>query len=68
MDLNRTPSAIAFCATAPGVRFNFFAVAEPDNLALANARNIFTSSRDHATTTRFFDFAIIVSSYKRCVS
>jgi hypothetical protein len=41
IDRNLTPSAIAFCATAPGVRLSFFAVSVPDNSAtgtiMANA-------------------------------
>jgi hypothetical protein len=46
------------------VRFNFFAVAGPDNRLFANARRFFTSSFDHATNTRRFAFAINASFSK----
>jgi hypothetical protein len=59
IDLNRTPNAIAFCATALRVRRNFFATSGPDSLAFARALKVFTSSFDHARTTRRFLFAII---------
>jgi hypothetical protein len=49
---------MAFCATAPGVRRSFLAVAAPDNFAFAKARRFFTSSLDHATNLRFFTVAI----------
>jgi hypothetical protein len=58
LDRNFTPNAIAFCATAPGVRRSFFAVATPDSFAFAKARRFFTSSFDHATNLRFFTVAI----------
>jgi hypothetical protein len=61
IDRNLIPSAIAFCATAPGVRLSFFAVAIPDSRLFANARRFFTSSFDHATNTRRFAFAINAS-------
>jgi hypothetical protein len=54
IERNRTPSFMAFCATAPGDRFNFLAVCVPDSLAFAYARRFRTSSFDHANTARFF--------------
>jgi hypothetical protein len=65
IDRNLIPRAIAFCATAPGVRFNLFAVSGPDNRLFANARRFFTSSFDHATDTRRFTFAIDALLKKR---
>jgi hypothetical protein len=55
IDRNRTPSTIAFCDTAPGVRFNFFATAVDDNFAFASARKFFTSSLDHGFDAFFFN-------------
>jgi hypothetical protein len=58
-DRKRTLSFIAFWATAPGVRFNFFATAVPDNFAFASSLSVRTSSFDHATIRRLgFDFAL----------
>lgn len=56
------PNFIAFCATAPGVRRNFLAVAGPDSFDFANARRFFTSSLDQAFITRRFAFAIKIPS------
>jgi hypothetical protein len=51
---------MAFCATAPGDRFNFFAACVPDNRLFANARRFFTSSFDHTTNFRLnFAFATL---------
>jgi hypothetical protein len=69
-------SFIAFCATAPGDRFNFFATAVPDNLAFANAFKFRTSSVDHAAIRRrefVFAFAMIAlrkrhASYRRIMT
>jgi hypothetical protein len=58
IDRNRTFSLIAFCETAPGVRFNFFAICVPESFAFANAFKFFTSSLDHANV-RLFAFGII---------
>jgi len=55
---NLTPSNIAFCATAPRVRRNFLATAGPESFAFASALKVFTSSFDHARTTRRFFLAI----------
>jgi hypothetical protein len=71
IDRNLIPSAIAFCATAPGVRRSFLAAWGPESLSFANVRRFFTSSFDHATNTRRFAFAINVflfqsgTSYRR---
>jgi hypothetical protein len=62
IDLNLTPSFIAFCATAPGVRRSFLAVWGPESFSFAKARKFFTSSLDHAKTKRRFAFAIDASS------
>jgi hypothetical protein len=52
---------MAFWATAPGVRFNFFATAVPDNFAFANSFSARTSSLDQATIRRLdFDFAFAI--------
>jgi hypothetical protein len=56
IDRNRTPNFIAFCETAPGVRFSFFATAMPESFAFANSFKVRTSSFDHATIRRR-DFA-----------
>lgn len=50
MDLNLMPSFIAFCATAPRVRRNFFAACVAESLAFARLRKLLTSSFDHADT------------------
>src|ERR1700734_51395 len=50
MDLNLIPSFIAFCATAPRVRRNFFAACVAESLAFARLRKLLTSSFDHADT------------------
>jgi hypothetical protein len=53
---------MAFWATAPGVRLNFFATAVPDNLAFASTLSVRTSSFDHATIRRLdFDFAFAMN-------
>jgi hypothetical protein len=62
-ELNRTRSAIAFCATAPRVRRSFFATCGPESFAFARALKVFTSSFDQARTTRFF-FATITPQKK----
>jgi hypothetical protein len=52
---------MAFCATAPGDRFSFFATAVPDNFAFASSLSVRTSSFDHATIRRLdvaFAFAM----------
>ncbi|MGO8975253.1 MAG: hypothetical protein ACLQNV_17215 [Steroidobacteraceae bacterium] len=60
IDRKRTPSLIAFCETAPGVRFNFFAICVPESFAFANARRLLTSSFDQANDSSFFfAFAMI---------
>jgi len=56
---------MAFCATAPGVRRNFFAVAGHESFAFAKARRFLTSSFDHATNLRFFAVAIEYRLAKR---
>lgn len=61
-DLNLTPNAIAFCATALRVRRSFFATCGPESFAFARALKAFTSSFDHGRTTRFF-FAITALPY-----
>jgi hypothetical protein len=58
-------SFIAFCETAPGDRFNFFAVSGPENRLFANARRFLTSSFDHATNTRRFALAVNYHPQKR---
>ena len=61
---------MAFWATAPGVRFNFFATAAPDNFAFANSFSARTSSLDQATIRRLdftFAFAMIPTSKKACI-
>jgi hypothetical protein len=56
---------MAFCATAPRDRRNFFAAWVPDNRLFAYARRFFTSSFDHASNFRFdFDFAMLPPSEK----
>jgi hypothetical protein len=67
IDLNRTPSAIAFCATAPRVRRSFFATWGPESLAFARVLKVFTSSFDHARTTRRFFFAIVTPQVKEAL-
>jgi hypothetical protein len=64
IDRKLIPRAIAFCATAPGVRRSFLAAWGPESLSFANVRKFFTSSFDHATNTRRFAFAINVSFFK----
>jgi hypothetical protein len=64
IDLNLTPSAIAFCATAPRVRRSFFAATGPESLAFARAFKAFTSSFDHGRITRRFFFAIATPQRK----
>lgn len=64
IDLNLTPSAIAFCATAPRVRRSFFAASGPESLAFASAFKAFTSSCDHGRITRRFFFAIATPQRK----
>jgi hypothetical protein len=61
-----TPSFIAFCATAPRVRRSFLATLGPESFAFARVLKSFTSSFDHARTTRFF-FAIIAPQSKASV-
>jgi hypothetical protein len=57
---------MAFWATAPGVRFNCFATAVPDNFALANALSVRTSSFDHATIRRLdFDLAFAMNALRK---
>jgi hypothetical protein len=58
MDLNLIPSFIAFCATAPRVRRNFFAACVAESLAFARLRKLLTSSFDHADTLLRFLLAI----------
>jgi hypothetical protein len=68
IDRNRTLSFIAFWATAPGVRFNFFATAVPDNFAFASSLSVRTSSFDHATIRRLdFDFAFAMNVLQKRV-
>ena len=57
IDRNRIPSFIAFCATAPGERRNFWAATVPESRLFASTRSFFTSSFDHATMVRRFAFA-----------
>jgi hypothetical protein len=65
-DRNLTLSFIAFCDTAPGVRFNCFATAVPDSFAFANALSVRTSSFDHATIRRLeFDFAFAMNTLRK---
>jgi len=57
---------MAFWATAPGVRFNFFATAVPDNFAFASSLSVRTSSFDHATIRRLdFDFAFAMIALRK---
>jgi len=57
---------MAFWATAPGVRFNFFAVWVPDNFAFASALSVRTSSFDHATIRRLdFDLAFAMIALRK---
>jgi hypothetical protein len=57
---------MAFCATAPGDRFNFFATAVPDNFAFASSLSVRTSSFDHATIRRLdFDFAFAMNVLRK---
>jgi hypothetical protein len=58
MDLNRIPSFIAFCATAPRVRPNFLAACVAESLDFARARKFLTSSFVHADTLLRFLLAI----------
>jgi hypothetical protein len=65
MDLNRIPNAIAFCATAPGVRRSFVAAWLPESLSFAKLRSFFTSSAVQARETRRFCFFVaIITSLK----
>jgi len=57
-ELNRIPSFIAFCATAPRVRRSFLAACGCDSFAFAYARRFFTSSFDHAEIIRRRCFAM----------
>jgi hypothetical protein len=57
---------MAFWATAPGVRFNFFATAVPDNFAFASSLSVRTSSFDHATMLRLdLDFAFAMNALRK---
>jgi hypothetical protein len=57
---------MAFWATAPGVRFNFFATAVPDNFAFASSLSVRTSSFDQATIRRLdFDFAFAIIALRK---
>jgi hypothetical protein len=58
IDRNLIPRAIAFCATAPGVRRSFLAAWGPESFSFANVRRFFTSSLDHATNTRRFALTV----------
>jgi hypothetical protein len=67
-DRKLTLSFMAFWATAPGVRFNFFATAVPDNFAFASAFSVRTSSFDHATIRRLdldVDFAFAMTTSEK---
>jgi hypothetical protein len=70
MDLNLIPSFIAFCATAPRVRRNFFAACVAESLAFARLRKLLTSSFDHADTLLRFLLAIdppaLKNTYHTC--
>jgi hypothetical protein len=57
---------MAFCATAPRDRFNFFATAVPDIFAFASSLSVRTSSFDHATIRRLdFDFAFAMNVLRK---
>jgi hypothetical protein len=68
MDLNLIPSFIAFCATAPRVRRNFFAACVAESLAFARLRRLLTSSFDHADTLLRFLLAIDPPARKKHLS
>jgi hypothetical protein len=68
MDLNLIPSFIAFCATAPRVRRNFFAACVAESLAFARLRKLLTSSFDHADTLLRFLLAIDPPARKKHLS
>jgi len=67
MDRNRTLNRMAFCETAPGDRFSFFAICVPESLAFAKALKVLTSSFDHANA-RFFAFAMMTPMWKGLAS
>jgi len=57
---------MAFWATAPRDRFNFFATAVPDIFAFASSLSVRTSSFDHATIRRLdFDFAFAMIALRK---
>jgi hypothetical protein len=65
-DRKLTLSFMAFWATAPGVRLNFFATADPDNFAFASSLSVRTSSFDHATIRRLdFDFTFAINALQK---
>ncbi|HWS65756.1 MAG TPA: hypothetical protein VN325_23600 [Steroidobacteraceae bacterium] len=57
---------MAFWATAPRDRFNFFATAVPDIFAFASSLSVRTSSFDHATIRRLdFDLAFAMIALRK---
>jgi hypothetical protein len=56
MDLNRIPSLIAFCDTAPGERFSLLAIVGQDSRCFANCLRPLTSVEDHGRRIARFVF------------